>query len=85
MEKELLELHGLLLDRTYYLDRGKYLHIVLFNFDINLMNRFWKSCLLEKNSVIERNNKRQFIKSECKWRLKNSLTKEQIITSPKVF
>jgi hypothetical protein len=45
MNKELLELHGLLLgDGTYYLDRGKYPHMIFFNFDLSLMKRVKRIC-----------------------------------------
>jgi len=45
IDKELLELHGLLVgDGTYYLDRGKYPHMILFNSDLKLMDRAKKIC-----------------------------------------
>lgn len=45
IDKELLELHGLIVgDGTYYLDRGKYSHMTLCNFDLNLMKRAKRIC-----------------------------------------
>jgi len=44
-DEELLELHGLILgDGTYYLDRGKYHHMILFNSDLNLIKRAKRIC-----------------------------------------
>lgn len=45
IDKDLLELHGLIVgDGTYYLDRGKYPHMTLCNFDLNLMKRAKRIC-----------------------------------------
>lgn len=45
MLKELFELYGLILgDGTYYLDRGKYPHMIFFNYDLNLTNRVKRIC-----------------------------------------
>lgn len=47
------------------------------------LNKLWKGHIIEKKlSITLRNNKGQFIKSECEWRLSQFLTEKQIMNFP---
>lgn len=60
-EEMLYELYGLILgDGTCYLDRGKYPHMVFFNFDLDLINRAKEICeSLSKKKIKVSSRKRK--------------------------